>query len=166
MHCKSIVFRDNNSVYQCTYNKKKQHHMISSHFRRSWYLTIFQYSAFKSFYWEHKLSLPNSLTIPSPIPLEPPVTIVTLPRYLRLDESPDMFYKLWATKFRKSMVLKNFPQLRGKTLRGACIFVPNDLTRHLLKDRRHLNTENEGSNGQLIISSRKGILGDLWLGTP
>lgn len=30
--------------------------------------------------------LPNSLTIPSPIPLEPPVTIVTFPLYLRLGE--------------------------------------------------------------------------------
>lgn len=31
--------------------------------------------------------LPNSLTTPSPIPCVPPVTIVTFPWYLRLDEA-------------------------------------------------------------------------------
>ena len=31
--------------------------------------------------------LPNSLTTPSPIPLDPPVTMVTFPAYLRFDVS-------------------------------------------------------------------------------
>lgn len=60
--------------------------------------------------------LPNSLTTPSPIPFEPPVTIVTFPSYLSLDvaiasvrkaatlvpETPDLavVYTLTPTKAR------------------------------------------------------------------
>ena len=33
------------------------------------------------------INLPNSLTTPSPIPFDPPVTIVTFPAYLRFDFS-------------------------------------------------------------------------------
>lgn len=47
--------------------------------------------------------LPNSLTIPSPIPFDPPVTIVTFPAYLRFDVSAPVaiFFNCRSGQIRK-----------------------------------------------------------------
>ena len=71
--------------------------------------------------------LPNSRTIPSPIPLDPPVTIVTLSLYLKLPLSPSMA-DYFACLYFSTGIVGSCDQL---VVRHTIHRLPRD---HLLRD--------------------------------